>query len=122
MIIGVDGWIAIIVGVTTLLGVCAATVTIVLVFISQLNAQRAELRVEQRSDVTELRGALESLRVELAGGVATLAERTDANFATLADRINTAGTRVTQVELEQARQSAAQDILLHQTHTHASDN
>ena len=49
------------------------------------DAQRAEVRAEQRADVAEIR----------------------ADIAILADRIDASGTRVTQIELDQARQDAA---------------
>ena len=147
MRMGLEGWGRIIGTAATIVTIIVAAISLGLLFISQMNAQRAELRAEQRADVAEIRADIATLadrtdaqRAELRADIATLADRTDAqraevraeqradvaeiraDIATLADRIDASGTRVTQIELDQARQDAAADILLRQIHTHTGDN
>ena len=109
-----DSWdqrvITIVTGAATMATVIIAAVSLVLVFVIQMDAQRAELRSEQRADIAELRS-------EQRAGIADLRE----DIQSLAERIDRSGIRVTQVELDQARLDATNEILLRQTHTHAGE-
>ena len=113
-----DKWdqrlITIATGGATMLTVIIAAVTLVVVFVLQMDAQRVELRTEQRADIADL-------RTEQRADIADLRTDLRADIADLADRIDRAGIRVTQVELDQARLDATNEILLRQTHTHAGE-
>ena len=102
-----DRWdlrvITVVMGAATIAKVIITAVSLVLVFVIQMDAQRAELRSEQRADIAELRSEQR------------------AGFQMLAERIDRSGMRVTQVELDQARLDATNEILLRQTHTHAGE-
>ena len=102
--------ITIVTGAATMVTVIIAAVSLVLVFVSQMDAQRAELRSEQRADIVGLR---EDLRADIAD--------LRADLRGMAERIDRSGMRVTQVELDQARLDATNEILLRQTHTHAGE-
>ena len=97
------GLVTIATGAATIATVIIAAVSLVLVFVSQMDAQRAEVRSEQRADIADLRS---DLRADIRG---------------LAERVDRSGTRVTQVELDQARLDATNEILLRQAHTHAGE-
>ena len=109
-----DRWdqrlITIVTGAATIATVIIAAVSLVLVFVIQMDAQRTELRSEQRADIAELRS-------ELRSDIGGLRE----DIREMADLIDRSGLRVTQVELEQARLEATNEILLRQTHTHPGE-
>ena len=109
--------ITILTGAATMVTVIIAAVSLVLVFVSQMDAQRAELRSEQRADIAGLR---EDQRADIADLRADIADLR-ADLRGMAERIDRSGMRVTQVELDQARLDATNEILLRQTHTHAGE-
>ena len=113
-----DSWdqkmITMVTGAATITTVVIAAVSLVLVFVSQMDAQRAELRSEQRADIADLRS-------DLRADIAELRSDLRADIRGLAERVDRSGTRVTQVELDQARLDATNEILLRQAHTHAGE-
>lgn len=100
------GLVTIATGAATIATVIIAAASVALVIVTQTDSQHEE----KGADIPELRWDLRADIAELRADIRGLAERID-GF----------GMRVTQVELDQARLDATNEILLQQSHTHPDE-
>ena len=97
-----------------------ASLPIIITFLLGALALWLAVRIEIDKTIAELRSEIREFRTELRGEIREVRTELKADIQRLDQKLDAVNVRVSEYELEQARQEGMMRILGNQTHTHES--